>query len=67
MNISNRIAEAAIQYPKSKNEPFAGAKIRLVIKNEIPQADNYKEFNQYMEKSEYRFKKKMETLLYGEV
>ena len=38
MNLSNMIAEAAIQYPKSKNESFAGAKIGLVIKNEIPEA-----------------------------
>lgn len=38
MNISTMIADAAIQYPKSKNGPFAGAPIGQVIKEEIPEA-----------------------------
>ena len=38
MNISTMIADAAIQYPESKNGPFAGAPIGQVIKEEIPEA-----------------------------
>lgn len=32
------MAEAAMQYPESKNGPFAGAHIGQVIRNEIPEA-----------------------------
>ncbi len=38
MNISTMIADAAIQYPESKNGSFAGAPIGQVIKEEIPEA-----------------------------
>ena len=38
MNISNMMAEAAMQYPESKNGPFAGSHIGQVIRNEIPEA-----------------------------
>lgn len=33
----------------------------------IPQADSYREFSKYIEKSEYRFKKKIESFLYSEI
>ncbi len=38
MNISNMIAEAAIQYPEAKNGPFAAAPIGKIIRDEIPEA-----------------------------
>ena len=38
MNISSMMAEAAMQYPESKNGPFAGSHIGQVIRNEIPEA-----------------------------
>lgn len=38
MDLSKIIAEAAIQYPESKNGSFSGAKIGQVIRNEIPEA-----------------------------
>lgn len=38
MNISNMIAESAIQYPEAKNGPFAAAPIGKIIRDEIPEA-----------------------------
>ncbi|CZQ80359.1 MrcB family domain-containing protein [Trichococcus collinsii] len=45
MNISNMIAEAAIQYPEARKGPFGEAPIGNIIKNEIPEAIRNKLLN----------------------